>query len=173
MPKKRKKYETMLSDEAYKIASIYSPARRNFLLKAPESLSVGGRIRRERILRNLSLEKMADYLEISPSYLGALERGTRPISRKMMDRFHDRLNISYDFMLEGISISGSMISQYVKESATYSAHHNLNVLLNVCNKEELESCYNLVHTFLTYRRNVQSNRTDPDPSDRNDSTTRA
>ena len=91
----------------------------------------------------------------------------------MMDRFHDRLNISYDFMLEGISISGSMISQYVKESATYSAHHNLNVLLNVCNKEELESCYNLVHTFLTYRRNVQSNRTDPDPSDRNDSTTRA
>ena len=161
MPKKRKKYNSMLTDAASKYAGIYSPARRAFLSKPPETLSIGGRLRRERLLRNLSIEQMATYLEISPSYLGAMERGSRTVSRKMMDRYHERLNLSYDFMLEGISISGSMISQYVKESGTYSVHHNLNVLLNVCNQEELESCYNLIHTYLTHRRDSKSRNTDP------------
>ena len=115
-------------------------------------LSIGARLRRERFLRKLTLEQMANYLCISPSYLGAMERGKRPISRKMMAVLHDKLDLSYDFMLEGISLSGSMISQYVRESTTYTTHHNLNVLLQVCSPEELESCYQLVHTYLIHRR---------------------
>lgn len=160
MPKKRKKYNSMLNDASSAYAGIYSPARRAFLAKPPETLSIGGRLRRERLLRNLSIEQMASYLEISPSYLGAMERGSRTVSRKMMDLYHDRLDLSYDFMLEGISISGAMISQYVKESGTYSVHHNLNVLLNVCDQEELESCYNLIHTYLTHRRDSKSRNSD-------------
>ena len=140
------------SAEAKSLSGIYSPTRKALILKSPNDLSIGARLRRERFLRKLTLEQMANYLCISPSYLGAMERGKRPISRKMMAVLHDKLDLSYDFMLEGISLSGSMISQYVRESTTYTTHHNLNVLLQVCSPEELESCYQLVHTYLIHRR---------------------
>ena len=71
--------------------------------------------------------------------LGAIERGKRPISSKLMKRIHDRLGLSYDFLLDGMSISGHMISQYVRESTVYTTHHNLNVLL--------KECTTLVETF--------------------------
>lgn len=134
------------------IAGIYSPGKRNLITSSPENLSIGKRLRRERFLRKLTLEQMSSFLGISPSYLGAMERGDRPISRKMMDLLHGKLDLSYDFMLEGISITGAAITQYVKESSDYSVHHNLDVLLNVCSDEELESCYQLVHTYLTHKR---------------------
>ena len=140
------------SEESRSLSGIYSPTRKELILKPPHDLSIGSRLRRERFLRKLTLEQMARYLNISPSYLGAMERGKRPISRKMMGLLHDKLDLSYDFMLEGISLSGSMISQYVRESSTYSTHHNLNVLLQVCTPDELESCYQLIHTYLIHRR---------------------
>ena len=145
------------SKEALSLSGIYSPTRRALILKPPHDLSIGNRLRRERFLRKLTLEQMASYLNISSSYLGAMERGKRPISRKMMGILHDKLDLSYDFMLEGITLSGSVISQYVRESSAYSIHHNLNVLLQVCTPDELESCYQLVHTYLTHRRDSQRN----------------
>ena len=151
MPKRTKKPSNE-SEESLSLSGIYSPTRKELILKPPHDLSIGSRLRRERFLRKLTLEQMASYLNISPSYLGAMERGKRPISRKMMGLLHDKLDLSYDFMLEGITLSGNMISQYVRESSSYSIHHNLNVLLQVCTPDELESCYQLVHTYLTHRR---------------------
>ena len=151
MPKK-KRQKPLDSPESVTLSGIYSPTRKALILKSPSTLSVGNRLRRERFLRKLTLDQMASYLNISPSYLGAMERGKRPVSRKMMNLLHEKLDLSYDFMLEGLSLSGSMISQYVRESAPYTTHHNLNVLLQVCSPEELESCYQLIHTFLIHRR---------------------
>ena len=152
---KRKQPQPPESEESNSLSGIYSPTRKALILKPPHDLTVGSRLRRERFLRKLTLEQMASYLNISPSYLGAMERGKRPISRKMMGLLHDKLDLSYDFMLEGITLSGSMISQYVRESSTYSTHHNLNVLLQVCTPDELESCYQLIHTYLIHRRESQ------------------
>jgi len=135
---------------------LYTPAKRILLDKDPKLLSPGGRLRRERILRKMSLEQMASYLGISVSYLGAIERGSRTLSRNMMDRLHNALNLSYDFLIDGSKISSSKIAQYVRESTPYSTQHNLNVLLNVCTPEELDSCYNLVHTYLTVNRKPNS-----------------
>jgi len=148
----RKKTTSNAPENELFLSSIYSPKKLSFLKRAPESLSIGGRIRRERILRNLSLEEMSSCLEISPSYLGALERGKRPISRKIMDKLHEKLNITYDFLLEGRQVTGAMIAQYVRESGSYSPHHNIDVLLNVANKDELDDCYHLIHTYLSRSR---------------------
>jgi transcriptional regulator with XRE-family HTH domain len=143
----------MNNEKSYSyLSGIYPPGKRDIITKQPETLSVGQRLRRERVLRKLTIEQMATYLDISTAYLGAIERGKRPISSKLMKRIHDRLGLSYDFLLDGMSISGHMISQYVRESTVYTTHHNLNVLLNVCSPEELNSCYNLVHTYLTQNR---------------------
>lgn len=141
---------------AEQLSGIYSPKKCQLIIRTPERLSVGDRLRRERYLRKLTLEQMASYLNISPSYLGSMERGKRPLSRKMMERLHYKLDLSYDFLVDGISLSRSSISQYVKESSNYTTHHNLNVLLKVCSKDELEACYQLVHTYLTHSRDVRS-----------------
>ena len=136
------------------LRSLYSPCKLKLIRKSPEMLTVGQRLRRERQLRKLSLENMANLLSISPSYLGALERGDRPLTKTTLARFHDRLNLSYDYILEGRPVTGTMITQYVREAPSYNTHHNLDVLLNVCNPTELEACYHLVHTFLAdLRRN--------------------
>ena len=131
---------------------LYSPAKRRFLEQPPEDLTIGGRLRRERILRKLTIEQMASFLHISACYLGAVERGQRPVSKKLQNLLHEKLGLSYDFMLEGMPITSSMITQYVREAGSYSTRHNIDVLLNVCNEEELEDSYDLVHTFLSRKR---------------------
>ena len=45
------------------LSGIYSPMKRRFLSQPPESLSIGGRLRRERLLRKMTLEDMADYVD--------------------------------------------------------------------------------------------------------------
>ncbi len=161
--RKAGRHRTPAENDTNLIAGIYSPGKRSLITSSPENLSVGKRLRRERFLRKLTLEQMSAFLGISPSYLGAMERGDRPVSRKMMDLLHGKLNLSYDFMLEGISITGAAITQYVKESSDYSIQHNLDVLLKVCSEEELESCYQLVHTYLTHKRDYRAKHPLKDP----------
>jgi len=134
------------------LAGIYPPGKMKLVQQAPSALTVGERLRRERVLRKMTMEELAEYMGISPAYLGAVERGQRPLSNRLMKRLHDRLGISYDYLLEGITISGNMISQFVRESEIYTTNRNLNILLNVCTDDELDSCYNLVHTYLKFIR---------------------
>lgn len=137
------------------LAGLYSPAKRRFLQQAPENLTVGGRLRRERILRKLTIEQMASFLNISACYLGSIERGQRPLSKKLQNVLHEKLGLSYDFLLEGMPVTSSMITQYVRENGNYSTRHNIDVLLNVCSEEELEDSYDLVHTFLARKRTAE------------------
>ena len=134
------------------LSGIYTPGQRRFLSQPASTLTVGGRLRRERLLRKLTLEEMSTFLGITSTYLGAIERGQRPVSRKLGKVLHDKLGMSYDFLLEGMSVTGTMISQYVREASNYSLHHNLHVLLNVCEEDELKDCYNLIHTYLSNHR---------------------
>jgi len=51
----------------------------------------------------------------------------------------------------------------VREAGNYSTRHNIDVLLNVCNKDELADSYDLLHTFLSRKRAQE--RKSPDPGD--------
>ena len=55
--------------------------------------TIGERIRWERQKLGLTQKELSEKLEISPSYLGALERGSRPISASISARIHNFLNI--------------------------------------------------------------------------------
>ena len=63
------------------------------------SILIGHRIRNERIALGMTQSEFAKLLGISPSYLGALERGTRPVSRSIMNRL-TKNTYSYDYLLE-------------------------------------------------------------------------
>ena len=156
-----RKKSSLNSPEPY-LTAVYSPGRMKLVQQAPDALSVGERLRRERVLRRMTLDEMADYLGVSGAYLGTVERGQRPLSKQLMKKLHDRLGISYDYLLEGVTISGGMISQFVRESEVYTSNRNLNVLLNVCTQEELDTCYHLVHTYLTFVREQNAEKAKKD-----------
>jgi len=137
------------------LAGVYSPTKISLIETDPSTLNVGLRLRRERYLRNLTLEQMASYLNISTSYLGAVERGARPLSKRLSDLIHSQLNITYDYMWEGLNVTGAMISQYVRETpGSYGEpiRHKIDVLLNVASPQELLASYDLLHTYLTFSR---------------------
>lgn len=152
---KRKKKKTGEKSPRSGLAGFYSPAKREFLDRDPSGLDVGERLRRERYLKSFTIDQMASYLGISTSYLGAMERGARPVSKHMMHVLHDRLGLSYDYLWEGLSVTGTMISQYVQESAHYDQpiKHKIEVLINVASPQEQIACYNMIHTYLMQERN--------------------
>lgn len=115
-------------------------------------LSIGQRIRHERQLRYMTQAQLSELLGISVSYLGALERGDRPVSSSMILRFHECLGLSYDYLLEGTSFSDLALAQYIKESDTYGPKHNLEVMLGTCSPQEMENCYDFIHTYLMTSR---------------------
>ena len=152
------------NEDGMYMKGLYSPAKRRFLQQPPENLSIGGRLRRERLLRKLTIDEMASFLGISTCYLGSIERGQRPVSKKLEKVLHARLGLSYDFLLEGMPVTSSMISQYVRETGSYSTRHNIDVLLNVCNEEELDDTYDLMHTYLSHKRATERrNKNKPNP----------
>ena len=155
--KKRKKNNSS-NERMHSLSGIYSPVKISLLSRDPATLNVGERLRRERFLRSFTLEQMAAYLDISTSYLGSMERGVRPVSKRMIQLFHDRLNLSYDYLLDGLSVTGTMIAQYVQEASHYDdpIRHKIDILLNVATPEEQSACYNMIHTFLMQGRKQKS-----------------
>lgn len=145
------------------LSGVYSPKRRALIASRPEDLTIGQRLRRERYMRRMSQEQLAAILGISVSYYGALERGERSLSAAIEEKLHHHLHMSYDYLHLGITVSGEAISQYVHESARHSTRHNIDVLLGICTPDEMENCYELIHTYLIshHRRKYVSNSHDP------------
>ncbi len=63
--------------------------------------SLGARIRRERILRGWTQEQLAEKANISLSFLGHIERGTRKASLETLVALANVLNASVDELLSG------------------------------------------------------------------------
>ena len=120
---------------------------------APQT--IGERIRWERQKLGLTQKQLSEKLDISPSYLGALERGSRPISASISARIHNFLNISYDYLLEGEGLPPPMYPQAVYESTTKDFYEELLHILKTCTTVELEACCALVKTHLMSMRRQQ------------------
>ncbi|CVI69542.1 anaerobic benzoate catabolism transcriptional regulator [Clostridiales bacterium CHKCI001] len=116
------------------------------------SLTVGQRIRKERRLRGMTQAEFSHLLGISVSYLGAIERGERGISSSVMGLLHEQLGLSYDYLLDGTTLNDYSIQQYLRETPHYGIRHNLDVILGACSNQELENCYDMLHTYLIHSR---------------------
>ena len=53
---------------------------------------VGHRIREERTLRGISIEKLAETADMAPSFLGAIERGQKKLSVVTLEKLSKALN---------------------------------------------------------------------------------
>ncbi|SET28996.1 DNA-binding transcriptional regulator, XRE-family HTH domain [Natronincola peptidivorans] len=62
-------------------------------------ISIGKKIRQERMMRNFTLEQLAEILDLSPSYMGLIERGQRGISIETLCKLSIAFNVSTDYLL--------------------------------------------------------------------------
>jgi len=60
---------------------------------------LGNRIRKQRILMNLSREKLAEEIGVTTSYIGHIERGLRSASLETLVDIANRLQIGLDYLL--------------------------------------------------------------------------
>lgn len=60
---------------------------------------LGKRIREERKKLNLTQSQLAEAIDISDTYMGAIERGERSLTLDTLVRLVDRLGVTVDYML--------------------------------------------------------------------------
>lgn len=60
---------------------------------------LGVRIREERLRLNLTQAELAEAIDISDTYMGAIERGERSLTLDTLVRLVNRLGVTVDYML--------------------------------------------------------------------------
>lgn len=62
-------------------------------------MSLGERIREERLRLNLTQAQLAEAIDISDTYMGAIERGERCLTLDTLVRLVNRLGVTIDYLL--------------------------------------------------------------------------
>ena len=77
---------------------------------------LGKRIREERKKLNLTQAQLAEAIDISDTYMGAIERGERSLTLDTLVRLVERLGVTVDYMLsDSVSDSDSNIMNQIKQ----------------------------------------------------------
>lgn len=77
---------------------------------------LGKRIREERVRLNLTQAQLAEAIDISDTYMGAIERGERSLTLDTLVRLVNRLGVTVDYMLsDSVSDNDSNILEQFKQ----------------------------------------------------------
>ena len=78
--------------------------------------NLGKRIRQERQRLNLTQAQLAEAIDISDTYMGAIERGERSLTLDTLVRLVNRLGVTVDYMLaDSVTDSDSNIMEQFKQ----------------------------------------------------------
>ena len=77
---------------------------------------LGERIRQERLRLNLTQAQLAEAIDISDTYMGAIERGERSLTLDTLVRLVNRLGVTIDYLLaDSVSDSDTNIMNQFKQ----------------------------------------------------------
>lgn len=103
---------------------------------------MGKRIKQKRKELNLTQEKLSEMLEISPTYISEIERGTGISSLATITKIANVLNLDLDYLILGISNTNI--------DKTFS-----NLLERIPKKDQklfISLCENIANTFIDKNR---------------------
>ena len=103
---------------------------------------MGKRIKQKRKELNLTQEKLSEILEISPTYISEIERGTGISSLATITKIANILNLDLDYLILGISNTNI--------DKTFS-----NLLERIPKKDQklfISLCENIANTFIDKNR---------------------
>ena len=101
---------------------------------------LGSRIRKERINKEWSIEQLAEFMDISPSFLASVERGERALSIEKLYKASITLGVPTDYLIKD-------------NFPIYSKNESLNLLLNDLSDKEFTSMYDIIKTVKKYLKN--------------------
>lgn len=104
-------------------------------------LSLGKRIREERLRLNLTQEKLSEDVGISTAYLGQIERGERSLTLDKLVKIAVRLGITVDYLLS--------------DSVAPTPDHQTDLILQLLQDktfQEKELAYQLLKTLFLYAK---------------------
>ncbi len=102
--------------------------------------TLGARIRQERLRKNLTIEKLAEILDVSPSFLGCVERGERALSIENLCKISDILEVTIDSLVKSNTSAASRAEE-------------LSLLLKELNENEYRSVYEIARTATYFLKN--------------------
>ncbi len=77
---------------------------------------LGERIRQERLRLNLTQAQLAEAIDISDTYMGAIERGERSLTLDTLVRLANRLGVTVDYLLsDSVTDTDSNITEQFKQ----------------------------------------------------------
>ena len=95
-------------------------------------IKLGERIREERLKLNLTQAKLAEDIDISSTYMGAIERGERGITLETLVRLVNRLGVTIDYMLaDSVSDTDLNILEQFKQITDQQPLERKQMALNV------------------------------------------
>lgn len=100
---------------------------------------LGKRIREERLRLNLTQAQLAEDIDISDTYMGAIERGERSLTLDTLVRLVNRLGVTVDYMLsDSVSNNDANIMEQFKQ------------IIDCQPLERKQMAINVLHTIFSY-----------------------
>lgn len=93
-------------------------------------LEMGKRIKLKRKEINLTQEKLSEIIDVSPSYISEIERGSSICSLSTLSNIASTLNVSLDYLVFGITINNS--NQTFSTILKSIPEKNHNLFINLC-----------------------------------------
>lgn len=117
---------------------------------------IGENIRRKRKKRNLSIENLAEYTELSSSYIGLLERGQRCPSLKSFLKICDIFGITTDELLSVEKGKKSKISVSEENKSSYQNKlTTIDFLVKKLDNDELEVVIAVLDKLVELKKNKE------------------
>ena len=92
-------------------------------------VEIGKRIKSKRKELNLTQEQLSEIIDVSPSYVSEIERGTSISSLATITKITQTLNVSLDYLIYGINLNNSDITFSEILKTIPVKNHNLYITL--------------------------------------------
>ena len=90
---------------------------------------IGKRIREIRKMQNLTIEQLAEKAEITPNYMGQIERGARTPSTDSLIRLSKELDVSIDYLCGSTEMEHNYyVNQIISKMAGLSENQQKAIL---------------------------------------------
>ncbi len=103
---------------------------------------IGKRIRNEREKLELTREKFAELLDLSPNFVGQIERGEKKMSLETFVNISDCLRVSLDFLTKGVADGQVHKSKLQK-------------LIDRCSQEEIWLITDMLNSMIPHFKRIK------------------
>lgn len=110
--------------------------------------NLGQTIRKYRMIHGLSMEELAKLLNLSPAFVGLIERGSRGVNLKNLVRLSEIFDIDINLLLYDISQEDLLEDSETPEKIKL---RSLNALCSNLDEEELDFISDYIKSFKKFK----------------------